>query len=49
MDVNTESKAATGKNATTVERKSDRELAITRHFNAPARIVFAAWTTPSPI
>jgi uncharacterized protein YndB with AHSA1/START domain len=31
---------------TTVERKSERELVITRTFNAPARIVFAAWTTP---
>jgi uncharacterized protein YndB with AHSA1/START domain len=33
-------------NRTKVERKSDRELVITRIFNAPARIVFAAWTTP---
>jgi uncharacterized protein YndB with AHSA1/START domain len=33
-------------NRTKVERKSDRELVITRTFNAPARIVFAAWTTP---
>ena len=31
---------------TNVERKSERELVITRTFNAPARIVFAAWTTP---
>jgi uncharacterized protein YndB with AHSA1/START domain len=34
------------KNRTTVERKSDRELVATRTFNAPARIVFQAWTTP---
>jgi uncharacterized protein YndB with AHSA1/START domain len=34
------------KNSTMVERKSDRELVLTRTFNAPARIVFAAWTTP---
>ncbi len=33
-------------NATTVERKSDRELVITRTFNAPARTVFEAWTRP---
>ena len=33
-------------NHTTVERKSERELAVTRTFDAPARIVFAAWTTP---
>jgi uncharacterized protein YndB with AHSA1/START domain len=34
------------KNRTTVERKSDRELVVTRTFNAPARLVFEAWTTP---
>ena len=32
------------KNRTTVERKSDRELVVTRTFNGPARIVFEAWT-----
>jgi uncharacterized protein YndB with AHSA1/START domain len=34
------------KNRTTVERMSERELVVTRSFNAPARIVFKAWTTP---
>jgi uncharacterized protein YndB with AHSA1/START domain len=34
------------KNRTTVERKSERELVVTRTFNGPARIVFEAWTTP---
>jgi uncharacterized protein YndB with AHSA1/START domain len=34
------------KNRTTVERKSERELVVTRIFNAPARIVFEAWTKP---
>jgi uncharacterized protein YndB with AHSA1/START domain len=34
------------KNRTTVERKSERELVVTRTFNAPARIVFEAWTKP---
>ena len=34
------------RNRTTVERTSDRELVVTRTFNAPARIVFEAWTTP---
>src|SRR5580704_7126269 len=34
-------------NRTTVERKSDRELVVTRIFNAPARIVFEAWTRPA--
>ncbi len=32
------------KNPTTVERTSDRELVVTRTFNAPARQVFEAWT-----
>jgi len=31
---------------TTSERKSDRELVTTRTFDAPARLVFEAWTTP---
>jgi uncharacterized protein YndB with AHSA1/START domain len=30
----------------TVERTSDRELVVTRTFDAPAHIVFKAWTTP---
>jgi uncharacterized protein YndB with AHSA1/START domain len=34
------------KNNTTVERKSERELAVTRTFNGPARLVFEAWTKP---
>ena len=34
------------KNETTVERKSEREIVITRVFNAPARLVFEAWTKP---
>lgn len=34
------------KNQTTVERRSERELVVTRTFNAPARIVFDAWTKP---
>jgi uncharacterized protein YndB with AHSA1/START domain len=34
------------KNRTEAERKSDRELVVTRTFNAPARDVFEAWTTP---
>lgn len=32
------------KNDTTVEQKSEREIVITRTFNAPARLVFEAWT-----
>ena len=34
------------KNRTTVERKSERELVVTRTFDAPARVVFEAWTRP---
>jgi uncharacterized protein YndB with AHSA1/START domain len=34
------------KNSTMVERKSERELVLTRTFNGPARIVFEAWTKP---
>lgn len=33
-------------NRTTVERKSERELVVTRTVNGPARIVFEAWTKP---
>jgi uncharacterized protein YndB with AHSA1/START domain len=33
-------------NRTAVERKSDRELVVTRAFDAPARIVFEAWSNP---
>jgi uncharacterized protein YndB with AHSA1/START domain len=31
---------------TTVERKSERELVVTRSFIGPARLVFEAWTRP---
>ena len=34
------------KNRTTVERKSERELVVTRTFDGPARLVFEAWTRP---
>ncbi|MGE6758261.1 SRPBCC family protein [Corallococcus interemptor] len=34
------------KNRTIVERKSERETVVTRTFDAPARIVFEAWTKP---
>ena len=46
MDTRKESDHSSGKNRTTVERKSERELVVTRTFNAPARIVFEAWTNP---
>lgn len=34
----------TKENETTVERKSDLELVVTRTVHAPARLVFEAWT-----
>ena len=46
MHARNESEPARMKKRTTVERTSDRELAVTRTFDAPARIVFEAWTTP---
>ena len=33
-------------NPTTVERTSEREFVVTRTFDAPARLVFEAWTKP---
>jgi uncharacterized protein YndB with AHSA1/START domain len=46
MDAKRESEPPTVKNRTTVERKSERELVVTRTFNGPARMVFEAWTKP---
>lgn len=46
MDATRESESNPMKNRTTVEKKSERELVITRTFNGPARLVFEAWTTP---
>jgi uncharacterized protein YndB with AHSA1/START domain len=34
------------KNETTVNRKSERELVVTRTFNGPVHLVFDAWTKP---
>jgi uncharacterized protein YndB with AHSA1/START domain len=44
MDARRESEATPAKNRTEVERKSERELVVTRTVNAPARLVFEAWT-----
>lgn len=32
---------------TAVERASDRDVVVTRTFDAPARLVFEPWTTPN--
>jgi uncharacterized protein YndB with AHSA1/START domain len=45
MDARERSVAAV-KNRTTVERKSDRELVVTRMFDGPPRLVFEAWSKP---
>ena len=41
-----ENEPAPARNPTTSQRKSERELVVTRTFDAPARLVFEAWTTP---
>jgi uncharacterized protein YndB with AHSA1/START domain len=46
MDARRESEPTPVKNRTMVERKSERELVVTRIFNGPARLVFEAWTQP---
>jgi uncharacterized protein YndB with AHSA1/START domain len=46
MDAKGESDPTSGTNRTTAERTSERELVVTRTFNAPAPIVFEAWTKP---
>ena len=45
MDAKTEADASVTR-PTRVERTSDREMVVTRIFDAPARLVFKAWTTP---
>lgn len=44
MNARNESKPGPATNRTTVERKSDREVVVTRTINGPARIVFEAFT-----
>ena len=46
MDERRDSEQNPMKNRTTVERKSARELVVTRVFDGPAHIVFEAWTKP---
>ncbi|MET0592711.1 MAG: SRPBCC family protein [Polyangiaceae bacterium] len=47
MNARKDSEPNTTKNRTTVEPKSEREIIVTRTFDAPARLVFQAWTTPA--
>src|SRR4051812_25228433 len=46
MDEKRENERTAVQNRTTVERKSERELVVTRTVNGPARLVFEAWTKP---
>jgi uncharacterized protein YndB with AHSA1/START domain len=46
MDARREGELTPMKIRTTVERRSERELVVTRTFDGPARIVFEAWTQP---
>jgi uncharacterized protein YndB with AHSA1/START domain len=44
MDATTEHEPIGAESKTGVERKSDRELVVSRTINAPAHVVFEAWT-----
>ena len=46
MDERNNREPGTLKHRTTAERRSDREIVVTRTFDAPARLVFDAWTRP---
>src|SRR3954466_10992500 len=46
MDENSRITPTPNGKRTRVERKSERELVVTRTFDGPARIVFEAWTRP---
>jgi uncharacterized protein YndB with AHSA1/START domain len=46
MDPRRESEPTPTKNRTTVERKSERELVVSRTIDGPARLVFEAFTKP---
>jgi uncharacterized protein YndB with AHSA1/START domain len=46
LDARSDNGRKPAKSGTAVERKSDREIVVTRTFDAPARLVFEAWTKP---
>lgn len=46
MDARRTSEPTPAKNRTSVERTSEREVVVTRTFDAPAHIVYEAWTRP---
>ena len=46
MGARTVNEPASANSRTAVERKSERELVVTRIINAPVHLVFEAWTRP---
>jgi uncharacterized protein YndB with AHSA1/START domain len=46
MDASKGNELTPVKNQTAVEPRSDCEIVVTRSFDAPARLVFQAWTQP---
>jgi uncharacterized protein YndB with AHSA1/START domain len=46
MDAAPESEPAPTQNTTMVERRSAREVVVTRSFDAPVQLVFEAWSRP---
>jgi uncharacterized protein YndB with AHSA1/START domain len=46
MDTGTSRTSSLGRNPVIVERTTGREIVVTRTFNAPAHLVFEAWTKP---
>ncbi len=46
MDAREQGELAPVKSLTKVERRSGREVVVTRSFDAPARLVFEAWSKP---
>lgn len=46
MDARSENQSSPAKDLTTVERKTEREVVVTRTVNGPARLVFEAWAKP---
>lgn len=47
MDAGSVDEQQPATNGTTPERRSDRELVVTRTVHGPVRLVYQAWTTPA--
>ncbi|MGB6059409.1 MAG: SRPBCC domain-containing protein [Microthrixaceae bacterium] len=46
MDQASKGEVSPPKNLTEIERRSDRQIVVTRTFDAPAHLVFEAWSKP---